>query len=250
LQLPQLQCSKTEGISLIAEQVKRGRQIDPPFLLRRTAQRRYRQWDRETHTLLLQLFDTDRYAKEFKMITDGMTSKDGQTWQANLSDRLNVKIGLLKEFQRRIDKHLIVASERPADFWSLIHPEIVKVTKTRFESGHYADCAEAAMKYINTVVKRIVKVQTGNELDGASLMRTAFSVKNPVIAIDDLSTNDGQSIQQGYMDIFAGAMTGIRNPKAHGIVTIGPERATHFIFLGSLLMDTLDIAEKKYRYVI
>ena len=81
-------------------------------------------------------------------------------------------------------------------------------------------------------------------------MRTAFSVKNPVIAIDDLSTSDGQSIQQGYMDIFAGAMTGIRNPKAHRIVTIGPERATHFIFLGSLLMDTLDIAEKQYRYVI
>jgi uncharacterized protein (TIGR02391 family) len=178
-----------------------------------------------------------------------MATKEGQTWQANLTDRLKAKIGLLKEFQRRIDKHLIVVSQQPADFWSLIHPEIIKVTKTRFESGHYADCAEAAFKYINTVVKRLVKTKTGNELDGASLMRTAFSVKNPVITIDDLSVNDGQSIQQGYMDIFAGAMTGIRNPKAHGIVTIGSERAIHFIFLASLLMDTLDIAEKNYRYV-
>jgi uncharacterized protein (TIGR02391 family) len=98
-------------------------------------------------------------------------------------------------------------------------------------------------------VKRIVKGKSGNELDGAPLMKTAFSVKNPVITLDDLSTNDGQNIQQGYMEIFAGAMTGIRNPKAHGIVTIGPERAIHFIFLASLLMDTLNIAEKKYRYV-
>jgi uncharacterized protein (TIGR02391 family) len=249
LQLPQLQCSKTEAIGLIAEQIKRGRQIDPSLLLRRTAQRRYRQWDRETHAVLLQLFDTDRYAKEFKIMTEGMTTKDGQTWQANLAERLKIKIGLLKEFQRRIDKHLAIPSEQPADFWSLIHPEIIRVTKTRFDSGHYADCAEAAFKYINTVVKRIVKAKTGNELDGASLMRTAFSVKNPVIAIDDLSTNDGQSIQQGYMDMFAGAMTGIRNPKAHGIVTIGSERATHFIFMASLLMDTLDIAAKRYRYV-
>ena len=77
-----------------------------------------------------------------------------------------------------------------------------------------------------------------------------FSPNDPVIVLDDQSTESGRNIQQGYMDIFAGAMTGIRNPKAHGIVTIGPERATHFIFLGSLLMDTLDIAEKKYHYVI
>jgi uncharacterized protein (TIGR02391 family) len=249
LQLPQLQCSKAEATSLIAEQIKRGRQINPDLLLRRTAQRRYRNWDRETHNVLLQLFDTDRYAKEFENITKGMTTKDGSTWQAKLFGHLTVKIELLKEFQRRIEKHLITPTERPADFWCLIHPDIINVTKTRFEAGHYADCAESAFKYINNVVKAIVKGKTGNELDGASLMRTAFSPKNPLITIDDLSTNDGQSIQQGYMDIFAGAMTGIRNPKAHGIVTIGPERAIHFIYLASLLLDTLDIAEKKYRYV-
>jgi hypothetical protein len=131
LQLPQLQCSKSEAISLIAEQLNRGLQINPALLLRRTAQRRYRTWDRETHTVLSQLFDTERYAKEFKNITEGMTTKEGNTWQANLFERLNVKIGLLKEFQRRIEKHLITPTERPADFWSLIHPDIINVTKNK-----------------------------------------------------------------------------------------------------------------------
>jgi uncharacterized protein (TIGR02391 family) len=248
LQLPQLQCSKAQAISLIAEQIKRGRQINPPFLLRQTAQRRYRRWDSETHTLLLQLFDTDRYAKEFKTITDGMTTKDGGTWQANLSDRLSIKIELLKEFQRRIEKHLIEPSEQPADFWSLIHPEIIKVTKSRFESGHYADCAEAAFKHINSVVKDLVTPILGKELDGSSLMKTAFSVNSPLVEIDTITTETGRSIQQGYMEIFAGSMTGIRNPKAHAVIEIGKERAIHFLFLASLLMDTLDIARNKYRY--
>src|SRR5260370_4266685 len=109
------------------------------------------------------------------------------------------------------------------DFWSLIHPEIIKVTKSRFDSGQYADCAEAAFKHINVIVKEMVKRKTAKELDGASLMKNAFSPNNPIITIDDLSTENGRSIQQGYMEIFAGSMTGIRNPKAHLLIDISRE---------------------------
>ncbi|MBI5642543.1 MAG: hypothetical protein HY954_03600 [Deltaproteobacteria bacterium] len=35
-------------------------------------------------------------------------------------------------------------------------------------------------------------------------------------------------------------MTGIRNPKAHNNIDIDENRAVHFIFLASLLMDKLD----------
>jgi len=248
LKLPQLKCSKAEAISLIAEQITRGGQINSPVLLRRTAQSRYRQWEKETHTLLSELFDTDRYAKEFTTLTEGMNTNDGLTWQTRISERLSIKIGLLKEFQQRIEKHAIAPSQQPADFWSLIHPEIIAVTKTRFESGHYADCAEAAFKHINSVVKDLVKTATGKELDGASLMRSAFSANSPVIEIDNIATETGRNIQQRYMEIFAGSMTGIRNPKAHAVIEIGKERAIHFIFLASLLMDTIDIGLNKYRY--
>jgi hypothetical protein len=44
----------------------------------------------------------------------------------------------------------------------------------------------------------------------------------------------------GYMDIFAGAMTGIRNPKAHENMTITKNRAIHHLFLASLLFNRLD----------
>jgi len=130
------------------------------------------------------------------------------------------------------------------DFWNMIHGSIVKVAKKKFEDGHYADATESAFKEINKRVKDIVKNKTGKELDGAGLMFNAFQSKNPIVFLDDLSSETGRNIQEGYMHIFSGAMTGIRNPKAHENITIGKERAIHFIFLASLLMNKLD--ESKY----
>lgn len=86
-----------------------------------------------------------------------------------------------KQYKRRIETQLIVPRAQATDFWSLIHPEIVIVARSRFESHHYAAAAEAALKRINVIVKGIVKDKTGNELDGANLMKTAFSVNNPII---------------------------------------------------------------------
>jgi uncharacterized protein (TIGR02391 family) len=252
LQLPRLRRPKIEAINLISEQISRGQQINPDNLGYTEAVRRYRRWDKETRLLIGRLFDIDRYAKEFATIAE-LTIRGGAKnpdWTTKFVERMDRKIGLLKEFQERIEHRLINPSDVATDFWSLIHPEILEVTKTRFESGHYADCAEAAFKYINSVVKELVKTANGKELDGASLMTTAFSVNNPVIQIDNIATETGRSIQQGYMEIFAGSMIGIRNPKAHAVIEIGKQRAIHFIFLASLLMDTIDIALKKYRYAV
>lgn len=124
--------------------------------------------------------------------------------------------------------------------WSLIHPSITAIAKRRFDDGHFADAVESALKEVNKRVKDHVKAQTGNELDGADLMCNAFSLKRPVITLADLTTETGKSIQQGYMQMFAGAMTGIRNPKAHENVIIDDGRAIHFLFVASLLMYKLD----------
>lgn len=125
-------------------------------------------------------------------------------------------------------------------FWNLINPAITRVSKSRFDSGHYADSVEAALKEINKVIKEIVKTDTGEELDGAQLMYKAFSPNQPVIRIGDLSSETGRNIQQGYMQIFAGAMIGIRNPKAHENIVINSNRAIHLLTLASLLISKLD----------
>jgi len=125
-------------------------------------------------------------------------------------------------------------------FWDLLHPKIVEVSKSRFETNHYADSVEAALKEVNKIVKSIVKQKIGKEFDGANLMNRAFSLNNPIIILDDLSTHTGKDIQIGYMQIFSGAMTGIRNPKAHENIIIDKQRAIHFLFLSSLLMFKID----------
>jgi uncharacterized protein (TIGR02391 family) len=132
------------------------------------------------------------------------------------------------------------ATDAFSSIWGLLHPGVVEIAKTRFDSGHYADAAEAVFKEINDVVRKLVKDQTGEEHDGAELMNRAFSVKKPVIKLDDLTTETGRSIQIGYMQIFSGAMTGIRNPKAHSNIEIEPLRSIHFLFLASLLLSKID----------
>lgn len=121
-----------------------------------------------------------------------------------------------------------------SDFWPLIHPSVVGVARSRFESGHFADSVEAALKHFNGEVKRRVAGLVAEELDGARLMTRVFSVDKPVLELDDLSTESGRSVQQGYMQMFAGAMTGVRNPKAHANVSIDRQRAIHFLYLVSL----------------
>lgn len=129
-----------------------------------------------------------------------------------------------------------------AAFWSIVHPAIVRVARNRFEDSDFSDAVESSLKEVNKRVKDYVNAHIGQELDGASLMNRAFSFDHPIITLDNLQTTTGQNIQKGYMQIFAGSMTGIRNPKAHDNISITESRAIHFIFLASLLMHKLDEA--------
>jgi uncharacterized protein (TIGR02391 family) len=156
-------------------------------------------------------------------------------------------ISVLRSVITRIKRNPSVVTsnpERPKNqidqVWALLHPSVVALAKPRFEAGHYADAVEAVLKELNSVVKLIHKKSANEELDGAALMRKAFTPNKPTIVLDDLKTETGRNIQQGHMDLFAGTMIGIRNPKAHGNVVITPEQAIHHFFLASLLFHKLD----------
>jgi hypothetical protein len=66
-------------------------------------------------------------------------------------------------------------------FWQFVHPRICALAQPRFEAGFFGDAVEASFKEVNDVVKRIVRDTDGRELDGADLMMTAFSPRNPII---------------------------------------------------------------------
>lgn len=125
-------------------------------------------------------------------------------------------------------------------FWELVHPRIRVLAQPRFEAGFFGDAVEASFKEVNDTMKRIVRELDGRELDGAGLMTTALSVQNPIVRLSMLESDTDRSIQQGYMQIFAGSMTGIRNPKAHGNLNPDSSKALHLIALASLLMLKID----------
>jgi uncharacterized protein (TIGR02391 family) len=152
------------------------------------------------------------------------------------------RIGVLNTLIEQIDVEIgfDAPSVTVPVFWDDIHPSISRVARPRYESGHFADSVEAALKEINTVVKDHVKRKTGEEADGADLMRKAFTPNRPLIVLGDLSTDSGRNIQEGYMEIYAGSMIGIRNPKAHANVVIDDKRARHFLYLASLLAYRFD----------
>jgi uncharacterized protein (TIGR02391 family) len=133
------------------------------------------------------------------------------------------------------------ATPEPFDedgFWSLINPKVQIEARPRFQSQHYADAVEWALKVVAEEVRR----RTGLTDDGSVLMHQAFSAKKPHLAFQDPIPATRDSLQQGYMEIFAGTMTGIRNPKAHGMVQLDRRRCIHFLFLASLLADKIDEA--------
>lgn len=206
--------------------------------------KRFDKWCNDVKEELTELFTTSEIAERFaniKFDRGHIQDIDEESKRyLDFSGLLLERMDWLKRLKQNLSTYEVIVDSKATDFWSLIHPEITDVTKNRFDAGLYADSIETALKHINATVKAKVKMKTGAELDGSSLMKTAFSLKNPIIALDNLSTESGRNVQLGYMEIFSGAMTGIRNPKAHEIINIDEKRAIHLIFLVSLLMYKLD----------
>ena len=91
----------------------------------------------------------------------------------------------------------------------------------------------------------LVKLRSGrDDLDGTGLMQAVFSPKNPILRFNELKDESDRSEQAGIMYLYAGAMMGFRNPRAHRISKDDPERALEYIAFVSLLAKILDEAEK------
>lgn len=134
-----------------------------------------------------------------------------------------------------------------SDIWNLIHPKIVEVSQKLFENGHYANAAEDAFIEINDRVKKLfmkVNPTVSKVPDGNAVMNIVFSDNNPLVEFCDRSTETGSNIQKGYMQMLAGAMSALRNPKAHANITITKDDAMRRLMFASMLMYKIDEAVK------
>lgn len=170
---------------------------------------------------------------EWDIISQNLVYKSTQYMTRPEGDIILIQLDSLK---RRV-----LAKENEG-FWSYIHPLIYQVSERRFHGGFYADAVESALKEVNSRIKKLYKKYRGEERDGQDLMRKAFSSSDPLLIFEGIETGSGKNVQEGYMQIFAGAMQGIRNPKAHENMYISREDAVKRLVLASLLMDKIDEA--------
>lgn len=213
----------------------------------------YKKWNAYNESLLKALFTNDDPLTEYTWSVSTGLRLGGESDSARHRrhiDELTLRCNALESLVERLELIPLAASvsnaaevsaEHSFDAaWQLIHPKVKAVAQERFDHGHYADAVFAALTALNNEVKAIVRARGAPELDGVTLMQTAFSPDNPRIVLADLSSQTGKNMQRGYMDLFAGAMSAVRNPKAHDNISIPPERALHLLFLGSMLWTTLD----------
>lgn len=140
-----------------------------------------------------------------------------------------------------------VHPEQRETMWHYIHPQISKVSQSLFEDGHYANAAEDAFIEINDRVKKIFILVNPNAAkipDGQAAMTTVFSDNNPLVEFCDRSTDTGANTQKGFMQMLIGAMSALRNPKAHANIEISKADATRQLMFASMLMYKIDEAVK------
>ncbi|MFH0846918.1 MAG: TIGR02391 family protein [Chloroflexota bacterium] len=123
--------------------------------------------------------------------------------------------------------------------------ELRKATNNLFKDGYYARAVEEAYKCLNN----IIKTKSGCASDGSDLMNQVFSEKNPMLKLNNLKTKSEKDEQVGYMQIFGGCMTGIRNPRAHEHQKVdSPEVALELLVWANHLMRTVDNAKRTKRH--
>ncbi len=119
-----------------------------------------------------------------------------------------------------------------------LHQKIKKASKKLFEDGHYSSAIFEACKALKSEVQRVSGLE---DIDGIPLMQAAFSPGNPRIRFSLMHTKTEKDEQRGFMDLFAGVMGGIRNPRGHDdVLDKQPIMVLEALSLISFLMKKLD----------
>jgi uncharacterized protein (TIGR02391 family) len=156
---------------------------------------------------------------------------------------------ITKWFLTELDTKTLTEEKAKAEaiFDNIITNKSIRaVSRTLFMDGHYRNAVLDAMVQLEVSVKkqaRHPKDDSGRELSGCSLMRKVFDVNHPILKWAKLEDQYQKDEYAGYAHIMAGAMQGIRDPKAHMIFEQKPLRALQLLTLASLLVDLVEISK-------
>jgi uncharacterized protein (TIGR02391 family) len=125
-----------------------------------------------------------------------------------------------------------------------VHPEVLRYCRAEFIEENYFHAVLEATKGIAARIREL----SGLTSDGAPLVTEAFSVKNPILALNALATETEKSEQAGFSNLLVGVFGAIRNPLAHAPKIVWPmseQDALDFLTVISLVHRKLDGASVK-----
>jgi uncharacterized protein (TIGR02391 family) len=91
------------------------------------------------------------------------------------------------------------------------HAEVFKYCRAELLQDNYFHAVFEAIKGLGQRLRDM----SGLKADGAELVNVALSTRNPIIALNSLSTETEISEQRGIANLLVGVFGAIRNPVAH-----------------------------------
>lgn len=95
---------------------------------------------------------------------------------------------------------------------TITEKEIRSVSRDLFASGHYSLAVQESFKAVEKFIQTKAEAKG---MSGTTLMNTVFSTKAPKLFWSKRVTQSERDEQLGYMQLYGGAMLGIRNPVTH-----------------------------------
>lgn len=125
-----------------------------------------------------------------------------------------------------------------------LHPEVSKACGALFAGRHYSAGVLAAAK----AMCRIARTKSGlPEPDDSTLIGKALGGKEPLVVVEDLSTETGRNIQRGTLLLAQSVLARLRNPLAHEEIEPSREEAMEMVGLISRVVRDLEAGSRSTR---
>jgi uncharacterized protein (TIGR02391 family) len=144
----------------------------------------------------------------------------------------------LSEAERRVLSLKHVVEDRS------LHPQLLKYCHIELLDNNYFHAVLEAVKGIASMIRD----KTGLVSDGAGLIDSAFGGSNPILCINNYSTETEKSEQRGFVNLLKGLFGTFRNPTAHAPRTewkMEEQDALDLFTMASYAFRSVDNSTKK-----
>ncbi len=195
----------------------------------------------------------DEVAKQAQVV-EQILDRVIPSWRSRFNDTRNnpwtghreAVIRAREELVRRQEIEENLGENAPELSAAELHPWLWSGAKSLWQSGHFREAVEGAIKKLNAEAQNKVGRRDVSETD---LFKQAFSLDDPKVGkarlrrMKDDGSDTYQSVQRGAMNLAEGVFSGIRNPLSHEAdQELSEQEALEYLAALSVLAHWVDAA--------